>query len=102
MPLLAISTLVRRSIQDGECRIDFLFRHCIELEGERLLYRDSEFSNRGRVKDIEEFQFRSKYIANPRNDLSADNAFTVLINSSRREPKLSAISESMPTGVPQP
>ena len=38
-----------------------------------------------------------------RNDLSADNAFTILINSSRREPKIAAsIVEPLSTEDPQP
>jgi hypothetical protein len=38
-----------------------------------------------------------------RNDLSADNAFTILINSSRREPKIAAaILEPLSTEDPQP
>ncbi len=37
-----------------------------------------------------------------RNDLSADNAFTILINSSRREGSIAAIAEPLPTETPQP
>jgi hypothetical protein len=37
-----------------------------------------------------------------RNDLSADNAFTILINSSRREGSIAAIAEPSPTETPQP
>jgi hypothetical protein len=37
-----------------------------------------------------------------RNDLSADNAFTILINSSRREGSIAAIAEPLPTEKPQP
>jgi hypothetical protein len=37
-----------------------------------------------------------------RNDLSADNAFTILINSSRREGSIAAVAEPSPTENPQP
>ena len=37
-----------------------------------------------------------------RNDLSADNAFTILINSSRREQEIAAIEEPLATENPQP
>ena len=37
-----------------------------------------------------------------RNDLSADNAFTILINSSRREGSIAAIAEPLPKETPQP